>query len=123
MKQIVHLMAAIKYQHDKLKSAHNITKPITVLCGDLNSAPESSIIEFISTGEVNLDNVKALEVAAQPIAPNNYYKYKHGQVGSRPIDRQFLHGTGLTRNSMYGEASPLERDESNALTHQLHLKW
>ena len=122
MKQLVHLFAAIQYHKEKLK-LEGVTNPTVIFCGDFNSLPESALVQFILKGSINLDGIRAQDIAGQPIAPRNYYKFKHGHIGNAQIDRDFFEDTSLTRTSIYGQSTPLSAHEPYILTHDLKLKW
>ena len=86
------------------------------------ASPNSSLIDFIKTGSMNLGAVDAQDLARQPIEPGNYYRFKHGSIGGRPVSPNFLAGTNLTKRCTFERLDKFNCEE-HTLQHSLGLKW
>ena len=86
------------------------------------ASPNSSLIDFIKTGSMNLGAVDAQDLARQPIEPGNCYRFKHGSIGGRPVSPNFLAGTNLTKRCTFERFDKFNSEE-HTLQHSLQLKW
>jgi len=118
IKQLIHLLAELSAVRQKMSDED----PVVFLCGDLNSEPESKVLEFLLKGETNLDSVTAREISKQGLDPEyDYYQRRHGHIGREPIRSDFLNGTKLTKKGVYGtEDTPL--DSPNFISHTFNFK-
>lgn len=122
LKQIIEVVAEIQ---DYLGKEDQSTA--VVLCGDFNSQPHSSLVNYLLQSPVDISGVKAKDISKQDYDFNsrrNYYATKHGGAGSREVDGNFLWGTGLMKNSTFSETD--ERTESssrsNVISHEVKLQ-
>ena len=61
IKQLIHLLAELDAVREKMADEN----PVVFLCGDLNSEPDSKVLEFLLNGEANLDSVTARDISKQ----------------------------------------------------------
>lgn len=86
--------------HEILRNSRQ--KPAVVLCGDLNSQPHSSLVQFLLNKKFDLSGIRARDIAQQDYdfsSQYNYYGRRHSHVGRVEVDNEFLQSTGLDKNS------------------------
>jgi len=124
LKQIMEILAEI---YEILRNSRK--KPAVVLCGDLNSQPHSSLVQFLLNKKFDLSGIRARDIAQQDYdftSQYNYYGRRHSHVGRVEVDDEFLHSTGLQKNSTIDPTqNPLsesrEAEPSSIITHQVDL--
>jgi hypothetical protein len=113
LKQIIEILAEI---HEILRNSRQ--KPAVVLCGDLNSQPHSSLVQFLLNKKFDLCGIRSRDIAQVKTAHDryasnksilkqdydfssqyNYYGRRHSHVGREEVADEFLHSTGLQKNA------------------------
>ena len=97
--QSVHLLATID---DVVRrcSPHQCS---VVVCGDLNSTPDSHLLKFfLDKNGVDFSSIKAMEVSGQTEPAEKHYKYKHGAFGEQRIEHNNLIEAGFNLDSTFG---------------------
>jgi len=97
LKQIIEILAEI---HEILRNSRQ--KPAVVLCGDLNSQPHSSLVQFLLNKKFDLCGIRSRDIAQQDYdfsSQYNYYGRRHSHVGREEVADEFLHSTGLQKNA------------------------
>jgi len=97
LKQIMEILAEI---HEILRKSPQ--KPAVVLCGDFNSQPHSSLVQFLLNKKFDLSGIRARDIAQQDYdfsSEYNYYGRRHSHIGRVEVSDDFLDSTGLQKNS------------------------
>jgi len=93
MKQAIHLMAEINNQINKLD--HHQSVPV-IICGDMNSTPDSPLVNYFTDYEMEINNLQCSKVSGQrPPNTNNYYKKRHSNQGMSPLSAMPFYASGL----------------------------
>ena len=81
-----------------------------IICGDMNSLPNSIIISYFANRETELFDIPSQRLSGQPLPTFDYYRKKHGIPGNTLIDSTKLEYCGLSKDSKY-----LNEDQSQAV--------
>lgn len=71
LKQIIEILAEI---HEILRNSRQ--KPAVVLCGDLNSQPHSSLVQFLLNKKFDLCGIRSRDIAQVKTAHDRYASNK-----------------------------------------------
>ena len=72
-----------------------------IICGDLNSLPNSIIISYFANRETPLFDIPSQRLSGQTLPKFDYYRKKHGIPGNTLIDSTKLEYCGLSKESKY----------------------
>ena len=72
-----------------------------IICGDLNSLPNSIIISYFANRETELSDIPSQRLSGQTLPQFDYYRKKHGIPGNALIDSTKLEYCGLSKESKY----------------------
>jgi len=85
-----------------------------IICGDLNSLPNSIIISYFANRETELSDIPSQRLSGQTLPQFDYYRKKHGIPGNTLIDATKLEYCGLSKESKY-----LDENQSQAIFEDL----
>ena len=72
-----------------------------IICGDLNSLPNSIIISYFANRETELFDIPSQRLSGQTLPKFDWYRNKHGIPGNALIDSTKLEYCGLSKESKY----------------------
>lgn len=110
LKQSIHLIAEITKQ---IELTGDSSIPV-IICGDLNSLPNSIIISYFANRQTELSDIPSQRLSGQTLPKFDYYRKKHGIPGNTLIDSTKLEYCGLSKESKY-----LDENQSQAIFEDL----